>query len=73
MTAAVNQYGRPLQFASEDLRTDREIVIAAVKEYGDALEFKSKYLNRYSYILMAEVNQDGLIFIHVYNNIQGDR
>ena len=73
MTAAVNQYGRPLQFASEDLRTDREIVIAAVKEYGDALEFKSKYLNRDSYILMAEVNQDGLIFIHVYNNIQGDR
>ena len=46
MTAAVNQYGRPLQFASEDLRIDREIVIAAVKEYGDALEFKSKYLNR---------------------------
>ena len=46
MTAAVNQYGRPLQFASGDLRTDREIVIAAVKDYGDALEFTSKDLNR---------------------------
>ena len=73
MTAALNQYGRPLQFASEDLRTDRNIVMAAVKEYGDTLKFTSKDLNRDRHIVMDEVNQDGLIFIHVYNDIQGNK
>ena len=37
--AAVKKSGWVLRFASEDLRRDREIVMAAGKKYGLALEF----------------------------------
>ena len=35
--AAVNQDGYALQFVSEDLQKDKDIVMAAVKQYGNAL------------------------------------
>ena len=44
--------------------------MSALKDYGNALEFASKDLNRDRYIVMAEVNQDGFIFIHVSNDIR---
>ena len=47
--------------------------MAAVNYYGDALGFASKDPNRDIYIVMAEVNQDGFIFIYVSNDIQGDK
>ena len=36
--AAVTKEGYRLKYASEELRADKEVVLAAVKEYGDALE-----------------------------------
>ena len=39
--AAVKDNRSALEFASEDLQKDREIVMAAVKQYGCALEFAS--------------------------------
>ena len=39
--AAVKDYGGTIQFASEDLNRDKEIVMAAVKQYWHWLEFAS--------------------------------
>ena len=39
--ASVKQDGNALQFASEDLQIDREIVMAAVNQDGNTLEFAS--------------------------------
>ena len=38
---AVKEYGGTLQFASEDLKRNKEIVMAAVKQYWRGLEFAS--------------------------------
>ena len=38
---AVNRDGWSLQFASEDTKRDRDILMAAVKQYGDALKSES--------------------------------
>ena len=37
--AAVVQYGRVLEFASEELRNDRDVVLAAVVQNGLALQY----------------------------------
>ena len=37
--ATLKQYGWTLEFASEDLHRDREIVMISVNEYGEALEY----------------------------------
>ena len=41
MLEAVKQKGVALEFASEELRVDREVVMEAVKQSGVALEFAS--------------------------------
>ena len=43
---AVKKNREALQFASEDLCRDREILMAALKLYGEALKFKSDYLEK---------------------------
>ena len=40
--AAVKKYGWALQYASELLRNNQDIVMAAVKQYGDALQYASE-------------------------------
>ena len=47
-----------LQFASDDLRADREIVLAAVKNEGCALRFAELSLRSDSEIVMAAVAND---------------
>ena len=44
--AAVNNNGQAIQFTSEDLHRDREIVMAAVNQDGNALEFASEDLRK---------------------------
>lgn len=39
MLAAVRQWGYALEYASAELRNDREMVLAAVRQTGYALEY----------------------------------
>jgi hypothetical protein len=39
-------YGRALQYASEDLKADKEVVLEAVKQDVSALEYASEDLRR---------------------------
>jgi hypothetical protein len=41
---AVRQYGKALFFASETLRSDKEVVMEAVRQDGIALRFASETL-----------------------------
>ena len=51
--AAVKHDGDALEFASEDLQREKEILMVAVKQNGNALEFASEE------IVMAAVKQNG--------------
>ena len=44
--APLSKNGRLLRLASEDLRKDREMVMAAVKQNGCVLKDASEYLRR---------------------------
>ena len=57
--AAVKNIGLGLEFASEDLRRERGIVIDAVNKNRKALQFSSEDLRRDRKIGMATLKQDG--------------
>ena len=40
----MKQNGEALRYASEELKADKEVVMAAVQRYGSALEYASEAL-----------------------------
>ena len=54
MLAAVQQDGRALGYASDELRNNPEIVLAAVRYRGWALDFTSDTLKNDPEIVMAQ-------------------
>ena len=50
----------PLEFASQELRSDKEVVLEAVKNCGSALEFASQNLRRDEEIVYSAVKNNGL-------------
>ena len=52
---AVRKYGFALQFASETLRSDKEVVMEAVRQDGDALEFACETLRSDKEVVMEAV------------------
>jgi hypothetical protein len=52
------QSGDALQYASEVLRGDREVVMAAVQQNGDALAYASEELKGDREVVMAAVQQN---------------
>ena len=65
--------GRVLEDASEDLRRDREIVMAAVKHHGYALQFVSEDLQIDRDFVMAAVKQHGYALRFSSEDLQRDR
>jgi hypothetical protein len=54
----VKQNGHALISASEELKNDREIVLAAVKQHGGALQCASAELQNDRGIVLAAVQQN---------------
>ena len=48
-----------LEYASEELKSDREFILSAVKKNGSALEYASKELKSDREVVLAAVKQDG--------------
>ena len=48
-----------MQYASDELKNDKNIVMEAVKQYGGALYFASDELKNDKSIVMEAVKQDG--------------
>ena len=65
--ATVHQNGVALEYASEELRTDREVVLAAVHQNGVALEYASQELRTDREVVLAAVRQNGLAFKYAYS------
>ena len=72
MLAAVTKDGFALAYASNELKSDREIVLAAVKTQGLALEFESYELRNDRYIVLAAVKRDGEALGYASDKLQSD-
>ena len=70
---AVTQKGLALQHATEELRGDREIVMAALSQDGWALEYATEVLRGNREIVMKAVTQKGLALQYATEALRGDR
>ena len=70
---AVQRNGSDLQFVSEDLQADGQVVLEAVQRDGSALQFASKDLQRDLAIVLAAVQQNGSALQFASEDLQGDR
>ena len=70
---AVRQDGAALQFASRELRGDREVALEAVKQNGLALESASEELRSDRAVVLEAVGQNGLALAFASDGLRGDR
>ena len=70
---AVSQSGYALQWASEELRGDREVVMKAVSNTGHALRWAIEELRGDREVVMEAVSQDGYALRHATEELRGDR
>lgn len=71
----VGRYGMTLQFASDDLKGEKEVVLAAVKQNGLALQFASDTLKNDEEVVLAAVNQNWAAIDHASEHLrqEGDK
>ena len=67
------QDGFDLEFASEELRAERQVVLAAVKQFGNALEYASKELRADREIVLAAVKRNGWALRFASKELRADR
>ena len=72
MLAAVFNDGRALQYATEELKGDHEIVLAAVSNYGQALQYAAEELKGDREIVLAAVSEDGCSLNYATNGLKAD-
>ena len=70
---AVRQKGSNLQFVSEALQADGQVVLEAVQQDGSALQFASKGLQSLRAIVLAAVSQNGSALQFASRDLQSDR
>ena len=70
---AVKNYGPELQYASEELRADREVALAAVKNNGDALEYASEELRSDREVVLAAVKESGGAHQYASEELKNDK
>ena len=70
---AVERDWRALQYASEELKGDREVVMAAIKHTSWALEYASEELKGDREVVMAAVRQTGRALQYASAELKGDR
>jgi len=70
--AAVKSRGAALEFASDELQTDQEVVLEAVKADGRALEFASAELQADREVVLEAVKSDGAALPFAAEKLQAD-
>ena len=68
--AAVKQNGLALQFASREMKADRDVVLPAVQQNGMALQFASREMIAHCDIVLAAVQQNRYAFQFASSEIQ---
>ena len=71
MTAVANK-GEALRFAAEELKGDREVVMAAAANNGAAFRFAAEGLRGDRDVVMQAVSQDSSAVIFVAKEVWGD-
>ena len=66
-------HGTNTRYASEELRKDREVVMAAVQKNDVALEYASKDLRNDKDIVMVAVRQNGNSLRYASNEMKNDK
>jgi hypothetical protein len=59
MIRVLSECGDALLYASEDLRTDKEVVLAALTSDADALEYACQDLRADNEVILAAVTKSG--------------
>ena len=67
---ALSHNGRSLQYASEDLQADEEIVLVAVYQNGCALEFSKGDLNADKKVVLLAVAENSFAMHWASNDLQ---
>ena len=70
---AVKQSGEALEYASEALKNDREIVLEAVKQNGDALAYAGEDLKNDREIVLEAIKQSGGALEYASEALNNDR
>jgi hypothetical protein len=68
----VAQHGYALQYTSDDLRNNKEIVLIAVAQDGEALQFASDDLRKSKEIVLIAVAQNGLALEFASKELRND-
>lgn len=69
---AVQNDGTALQFASDELRNDKDIVLNAVKQNGSSLKLASERLQNDKDIVMTAVQQNRYALMYASKELQED-
>ena len=64
---------KPLEYASETLKNDREFILAAANQKTDALEYASETLKNDREFVLEAVKQNGDVLQYVSNTLKNDR
>eukprot|EP01052_Picozoa_sp_SAG31_P001306 SAG31_NODE_44_length_31168_cov_16.507290_16_plen_892_part_00 len=71
--AVVRQDGNLLQYCSDGLKNDEDVVCAAVTQFGQAMRFASSAMRTNRTIALHAVRQDGWALQYFDHELQGDR
>ena len=69
----VSKAGWVLRFEAEDLRADKDVVLAAVSQNGLTLGYAAKELRADKEVVLAAVSQDGRALEYAASALRGDR
>ena len=62
-----------LQFFNDEIKSDRDVVLAAVKQYGYALEYTCDALKNDKELVLFAVTQDGSAIRHASEILKNDK
>eukprot|EP00435_Cladocopium_sp_Y103_P065355 s278_g27.t1 len=69
----VQQRGQALEFASERLRSDKEVVLEAVRQDGSMLQFASEKMRSDKEVVLEAVRQDGSMLQFASEKMRSDK
>jgi len=71
--AAVSKDGSYIQFPSEEMKNDEEIVLAAVTQNGTSIKYIPEKLKDKHKIVLAAINQNPLAYEFVPDTLKSDK
>ena len=69
----LTQNGNALQYVSDELKNDKEVVLAAITEDGRALEYASDELKNDKEVVLAAVTQYGRALEYASDELKNDK